>query len=300
MRSRTLPLIGAVLATSFVITMEAAAQGRGRPKGPKTPTPTTTSQTSSSTSSGVESTTLNAPAVTTFRQFGSWLDDASAPTPGEGRTGIGVGYWRLAGASQMNAPMLDVGYGVTDRVQVSASVPFYHTTFAGSTFRGLDDVYISAKYTAIDPTLTESEFGLAVSPVLEILSAGGTDGRVHVGLPVSVELRRQPFRVYGSAGYFSRGSVFTGGAVEWAASSGIVLTSALVQSYSLNDDASLDAIDIGKQRVDFMAGVGYPIGNIAAAYASVGRSLTSIDEGGTSLSFSAGMSFRFSAAKATP
>ena len=297
---RTLPLFCAAVATSFVITTEAAAQGRGRPKAPRTTATTTLQQTSPATSGVDQTGTIVAPAVTTFRQFGSWLDDASAPTPGEGRTGIGFGYWRLAGGSQINAPMVDVGYGLTDRIQVSASVPFYHMNYAGSTFRGMDDVYVSGKYTVLDPMLTESEFGLAVSPVLEVLSAGAPEGRVHVGVPVSVELRRQPFRVYGSAGYFSRGSVFTGGAIEWTAPSGMVLTSALIQSYSLKDDAVLDSLGISKRRADVMAGVGYRLGTVAAAYASVGRSLTSIDEGGTSLSFSGGLSFRFSTAKATP
>jgi hypothetical protein len=183
---------------------------------------------------------------------------------------------------------------------VSANVPFYHASFAGTTFRGLDDVYISAKYTVLDPTLTVSEFGLAVSPTIEVLSAGAPDGRVHVGLPVSVELRRQPFRAYGSAGYFSRGSIFTGGAIEWATPSGMALTGAFIQSYSMKDDTALDTLGIGKQRVDVMAGVAHPIGQMAAVYASVGRTLTSIDEGGTVVSFSAGMSFRFTAAKATP
>jgi hypothetical protein len=295
-RFRTLPLTSAVLAISLAITATAAAQGRGRPKAPKT----TTLQTAPATSTAPSTSAPTTIAATNFRQFGSWLDDASAPTAGEGRTGIGVGYWRLSGASQFNAPMLDVGYGLTDRLQVSASVPFYHASFAGATARGLDDVYVSAKYTVLDPMLTESEFGLAVSPTIEVLSAGATDGRVHAGLPVSVELRRQPFRVYGSAGYFSRGSVFTAGAIERTTSSGMVLTGAFVQSYSMKDDAVLDTVGVGKNRIDVMAGIGHPIGRIASAYASVGRTLTSIEEGGTVVSFSAGMSFRFSAAKAVP
>ena len=299
MRRRTLPLFCAVLATALLISTEAAAQGRGRPKAPKV----TTAQppTSSTTSLPADSVaTAAAPAAATFRQFGSWLDDASAAARHEGRTGIGFGYWRLSGGSQVNAPMLDVGYGLTDRFQMSAAVPFYHTDFAGTTFRGLDDVYVSAKYTAIDPTLTEGQFGLAVSPVIEVLSAGSSEDRLHVGLPVSVEVRRQPFRLYGSAGYFSRGSLFTGGALEWSAPSGLMITGAFVQSYSTTDDSTLDAIGIGKQRVDVMAGIGYPLGRVSAAYVSVGRTLTSIDEGGAILSFSAGMSFRFSTAKATP
>jgi hypothetical protein len=297
-RFRPLPLISAVLATSLLMTTTAAAQGRGRPKAPKATTQPATISTSAGTETTTSTVAPNAP--TTFRQFGSWLDDASAPTPGEARTGIGIGYWRLQGASQFNAPMVDLGYGLTDRFQVSASVPFYHANFAGTTFRGLDDVYISAKYTALDPTLTESEFGLAVSPTIEVLSAGATDGRVHVGLPVSMELRRQPFRVYGSVGYFSRGSVFTGGAIEWATPSGMALTGAVIQSYSLNDDATLDTLGIGKQRVDVMGGIARPVGSMAAVYASVARTLTSIDDGGTIVSLSAGISFRFSAVRGTP
>jgi hypothetical protein len=291
-----LPLLFAAVFAALSITTEAAAQGRGRPKAPKVTAPT------ASTSPAIIEAGAAAPVTTapSFRQFGSWLDDASAPTRGEGRAGFGVGYWKLSGASQLNAPMIDFGYGISDRVQVSASVPFYHTSFAGSTYRGLDDVYISGKYTVLDPTLTESEFGLAVSPVLELLSEGAPDGRVHFGVPVSVELRRQPFRVYGSVGYFSRGSVFTGGALEWATPAGAVLTGALVQSYSLQDDAVLDSLGISKQRVDVVGGVAYPVLPMAAAYVSVGRSLTSIEEGGTIVSVSGGISFRFSAAKHTP
>ena len=48
-------------------------------------------------------------------------------------------------------------------------------------------LYFGAKYTLIDPTLTLSEFGLAVNPVVEVLSAGNPDGRVHFALPVNVE-----------------------------------------------------------------------------------------------------------------
>jgi len=232
-------------------------------------------------------------SATSFRQFGSWLDDASAPTRGEGYTSIGVGHWRMSGMTQTNAPMLGVGVGVTDRLQASVSVPFYHASFEGGTASGLDDVYIGAKYTIVDPTLTISEFGLAVSPVVEVLGQDGPDGRVHFALPVSMELRRQPYRVYGSVGYFTRGSFFSGAALEWTASSGMVLTGSLTQSYSLKADATLDALAIGRQRADVSFGMAYPVASIAAAYVNVGRSLTSLDEGGTKLALSGGISLRF-------
>lgn len=199
----------------------------------------------------------------------------------------------MLGAAQTNVPLLGAGIGITDRFQVSTSVPFYHASFQGTTVRGLDDVYLGAKYTLIDPTLTVSEFGLAVSPVMEVLSAGAPGGRVHFALPVSLELRRLPFRVYGSAGYFTRGSFFAGGAVEWTTPAGLTLTGGLTQSYAINDSPLLDALAIGRQRIDVTAGVARPIGTAAAAYVSVGRSLTSVDEGGTTLGLSGGMSFSF-------
>jgi hypothetical protein len=237
--------------------------------------------------------------VASYRQFGAWLDDASAALRGEGYTTVGIGHWRMVGSSQTNVPMLGAGIGVTDRMQVSASVPFYRASYPGGSVSGMDDVYLGAKYTILDPTLTLSEFGLAVSPVLEVLSEGSPDGRVHFAVPVSLELRRRSFRLYGSAGLFTRGSFFSGAAVEWTTPRRMVLTGALTQSYSLQDDAALDALGVGRQRLDASLGAAYPLAGTVAAFASVGRSLTSLDEGGTSLAVTGGVSLRFSAS-ATP
>jgi hypothetical protein len=233
--------------------------------------------------------------LSSYRQFGSWLDDASSSYRGESYASLGVGYWRLGDSSQINAPMLGMGWGVTDRLQVSASVPFYRTSYAGATASGLDDVYLGAKYTLVDPTLTLSEFGLAVNPVVEVLSAGHPDGRVHFALPVNVELRRAPFRVYGSAGYFTRGSVFTGGALEWTGTR-MILTGSLTQSYSIEEDLVLDATGIGRQNVNISGAVAVPVTGRMAAFVNVGRTLTPIEEGGTKLALSGGVSIRFSAA----
>ena len=298
MTHRFLPsAIGVVVVAGLAIPGFAFAQGNGRPKAPKAPVPTTTTSTTTS------SATVVAPdatvPVSTFRQFGAWLDDASAPTwRGEGYTSIGVGYFRLAGSSQMSVPMLGMGMGLSDRLQVSASVPFYRTSSAGATYSGLDDMYFGAKYTIVDPTLTLSEFGLAVNPLVEVLSAGNPD-RVHFALPVSMELRRQPFRVYGSAGYFTRGSVFSGGALEWTGTR-MILTGSLTQSYSIKSDAMLDSMGVGRQNVNVSGAVALPVTDRMAAFVSVGRTLTPIEEGGTRLAVSGGVSIRFSALTATP
>jgi hypothetical protein len=52
---------------------------------------------------------------------------------------------------------------------------------------------------------------------------------------------------------------------------------------------------IGSQRMDVSVGVARQLGTMAAAFVNVGRSLTSVEEGGTSLALSGGVSFRFSA-----
>jgi len=298
--------IGLVIALSTNANGQGNGNGNGRPKAPtNNPAPTTSSPASSSPAPTASAPTGTSTPITdagtdpsvsivTFRQFGSWLDDASAGTPGEGYVSIGVGYWRLSGMSQINMPMLGAGVGVTHRMQVSATVPFYNVRYEGGSARGLDDIYLGAKYTLIDPTLTISEFGLAVSPVMEVLSPGAPGGRVHFAIPVSLEMRRAPFRVYGSAGYFTRGSVFTGGALEWTSPSRMVITGVLIQSYSLKGDPVLDQMMVARQRLDAMGSAAYPLGSLAVAYASVGRSLSSLEEGGTSLALTGGMSVRLS------
>ena len=295
------PAIGLIVAFGLLIPGAAYAQGNGRPKSPKAPTPTTSTPSSSTTASTSVSTAdiVVDGSTSSFRQFGSWLDDASSSYKGDSYASLGVGYWRLAESSQVNAPMLGMGWGVNDRLQVSASVPFYHTTYAGTTSSGLDDLYFGAKYTLVDPTLTLSEFGLAINPVVEVLSAGNPDGRVHFALPVNVELRRQPFRMYGSAGYFTRGSVFAGGALEWTGTR-MIVTGSLTQSYSIKEDVMLDATGVGRQNVNVSGAVAWPVTDRMAAFVNVGRTLTPIEEGGTRLALSGGVSIRFSALTATP
>ena len=131
--------------------------------------------------------------------------------------------------NQTDAPMLATGVGVSDHLQVSASVPFYRASVSGTTFSGMDSVYIGAKYNVIDPMLSLSEVGLSIGSVVEVLSAGTVGGRVHFVVQVNVEIRRAPFRWYASAGYFSRGAFFSGGAVEWATPHRLTLTGSLTQ-----------------------------------------------------------------------
>ena len=261
----------------------AAAQGKGqgRPKNP---------QASSESTGG--SGTGGAVSTSQFRQFGVWLDDASTRAEGGGSAGIGIGYWRGSGASLVDIPILDASYAVHDRLQLGMSVPFYRSESGGTTARGVDDMYFSGKIVLIDPALKDARFGIAVIPVLEVLSPGFFDDRVHWALPVSAEFRASQVRVYGSTGYFSRGAVFGAGAVEWTSEQGTSLTFSLTHTVPTGEDTT----GLTGGRSDFSVAVGRSLNDATSVYVSTGRTLSSPDESNkTSFAVSGGVSFSFSA-----
>jgi hypothetical protein len=231
-----------------------------------------------------------------FRQFGVWLDDATTRAAGGGSFGLGVGYWRGAGASLVDVPIIDGSYAVHDRVQLGMWVPFYRSEFAGATSRGVDDMYFSSKIVLVDPAIQGARWGIAVAPLLEVLSAGFFEDRVHWALPVSAEFRASPVRVYASTGYFSRGAVFGAGAIEWSSEQGTSITFSLTHAKPTTDEAG----GLPGGRSDFSVAVGHPVNNATSVYVGVGRTLSSPDESNkTSLALSGGISFSFSA-KANP
>jgi hypothetical protein len=282
---RRLPVLTIVLVLlALSHRAEAQGQGRGRPKNPQ----------ASSESGGTATASVS---TSQFRQFGVWLDDATTRAEGGGSVGLGFGYWRGAGASLLDMPMLDGSYAVTDRFQFGMSVPFYRTEDGGTTSRGVDDMYFSGKIVLIDPALKDARFGVAVIPVLEVLSPGFFDDRVHWALPVSAEFRASPVRVYGSTGYFSRGAVFAAGAIEWTSPTGTSLTFSLTRSVPTGEDTT----GLGGGRSDVSVAVGRSLNDAMSAYVGVGRTVSSPDESNkTSLAVSGGISFSFSAKSANP
>jgi hypothetical protein len=80
----------------------------------------------------------------------------------------------------MDAPIVGVTYGITNRAQLSATIPFYRVSYRGFSGSGLDDVHISGKLAIVSPDASASGLGVAVAAVAEILSAGFAEGsRAH-------------------------------------------------------------------------------------------------------------------------
>jgi hypothetical protein len=267
----------------------AEAQGRGRPKRP----PLTTAADTNGAQQ-VQTGTVSS-AAPLFHQFGAWLDDATGSARGVGRVAIGTGYWRARDGTFVDVPIVDGSYALTDRLQLAVSVALYRSSYSGLSHSGLDDVYVSGKITMFDASNTTSGGGLAVTPLLEILSAGYAGDRLHWALPVSVEWRRAPVRFYGSAGYFSRGAVFGGGAVDWATPAGTVLTVAVTQSF-----ATLKERNSRAAQADMSVGLAQWLTDAVAAYVSIGRSLASPAGQETTFAVTGGVAFTILSRRSEP
>jgi hypothetical protein len=116
---------------------------------------------------------------------------------------------------------------------------------------------------------------------------------VHFVLPVNFEIRRGPVRWYGSAGYFSRGAFFTGGAIEWSGLRGMSVTASMTDSRSVHHDPSLDALSIPDRRVDVSGGAAYPVANLFSAFVNVARSVSGGAASANPVVVSGGLTFWF-------
>jgi hypothetical protein len=234
---------------------------------------------------------------TGVRQFGVWLDDATLSPRGQGWATFGIGYSRSIFGRQWDAPSVDAGLGVSPRVQLAVSAPFTKATYTdGTVNRGVGDVYVAAKLGLLDPTAEGRSFGIALVPVVEVLSSGSVaegSSRVNWALPIAVEKRFTSFRAYGTAGYFSRGSVFASGALEVPVNAKITATATVSHSRSLDEDPLSDALELSRSRWDVSGGAVYFFSPRATFYGSVGRTVSRLDANGSSLSLGAGVSFGF-------
>jgi hypothetical protein len=288
----TLRVAAAVVVAMLVMAGTATAQGKGNGAGKR---PQAGAAGVPSRGGGQTSTAPMALQPSpSFPQFGTWLDDATTAAPGAGYASIGTSYWRGSNANQIDAPILGVTYGITNRAQLSATVPFYRARYEGFSGSGLDNVYISGKIAVIDPNAGDGRFGVAVGAVAEILSSDFADAsRMHWAVPLSLELRGGAVRLYGSTGYFSRGAFFAGGAFEWTIPAGTSLTGSLAHSASINGVTAATTATV--QRASLREAsllVSHPVSSIASVYVAGSRTFSGTWIDGAS-SMSGGFSFRF-------
>jgi hypothetical protein len=229
---------------------------------------------------------------TGVRNFGTWLDDATVQEPGAGYVSAGLGIYKTPVYREVDAPSIDSGVGVTRRLQVGMSVPYYYAAMPGeSAGHGFGDVYLTAKYQLREATAAHA--GFAVIPIVEVLrSAPAADGsRVQWALPVSTERAFSRGRAMASTGYFSRGAVFGSGGLEIELSRRAWATGALAWSYSTHHDDVSAALGLHKSHADATGGLTWAVRSAIAVYGTLGRTISAHDDNSASFIFSAGVSF---------
>jgi hypothetical protein len=232
------------------------------------------------------------------RNFGSWLDDASIMTPGSGSLTMSFAWFRSPAFHEFDAPIGDGAIGLTSKVQFGFSVPYYHVNAPGGpVVHGIGDLYLTSKVQLREPNAQHGGFGLAVVPIVTMLSgeANVARRRVSWGAPVALELQRDGWRVFGSAGYFSLGSVFASGALEVSPSSRLTITGTLTESHSTIDDDPAMTLVLRRTRTDVSGGAAWTMRPGLAFFGNIGRTISEQDANAASLVLSGGASFSFDA-----
>jgi hypothetical protein len=284
-RSERALIAGAIAVCLAVAPRLAFAQGHGHAYGHGKPGGVT---------AGSGSATPLPASGAGVRNFGVWLDDASIAAPGGGWMSLSFGYYKTDMFRELDMPVADAGVGLNKRAQFGFSVPVYNLNVAGvPPARGLGDLYLHTKIQLRDAS---SGFGYAVVPILEVASGVQAVGqhRVHWALPVSMEMQRQEWRVYGATGYFSRGSLFASGALERALSSQLSMTGTLSTSYSTKADI-VPMPGSSRVRTDVSGGASYAVRPTWIVFGSLGRTISAHDENSTRLSVSGGMTLNLAA-----
>jgi hypothetical protein len=195
-------------------------------------------------------------------------------------------------------PVADASIGIAPRVQVGASMPYFHASeIGGPVARGFGDLYLSAKVQLREPSTTKRKLGFSVTPVLEVLSTAPAPdvSRTSWALPISAEWQASGWRTFGSAGYFSRGSLFASGALELAMTDRAFITGTITQSHSVKRDDLSASLGYAQTRLDVNGAISAALSDTLTVFGSVGRTLSKRDANSATIMISAGVSISFHA-----
>jgi len=232
---------------------------------------------SASPATSVSTTSTPATSASSALYYGSWLDDASTMTPGSAWLGLSTAYWKSTTGRQFDAPVMMGAIGVSPRTQIGASVPIYHfRDVDGFSSNGVGTISMYGKLMLVDPAGSNG-VGFAIAPLLQLAPA--SDQRLGWALPVNVEARTRRARIYGSTGYFSRGSVFVTVAADVPAGRKASFTANFGRSFAS-----------GSHETDLGAGLALFTSPTTSVFISLGRAFMSDPAAAGGMSLGGGVS----------
>jgi hypothetical protein len=273
----------AAASASIVLMLAVAAplhaQGNGKGKGPNKGGPPSASV--------LPSPSALSPAGVGTVPF-AWIDDASVLPPGDAALSISMMRWQGPSVSEIQVPIVGASMGLTDRVQLGASIPRVAGNDLAGTTGGLGTTYISAKV----GVLNGERFGvkLAAAPTIEILGSDALsslapgENRTKFGLPISAEIDRGSARLFASGGFFSGGVWFAGGGVGLQATPRVSLSAALSRAWTTDSTGTV----LGDRR-EVSGGVGFEVRPQLSLYGSVSQTIGTADQDGAGTTVSGGV-----------
>ena len=228
----------------------------------------------------------------------AWVDDASLLAPGMVALSVSAMRWQGGGLSEVDAPIVDAAFGLTSRVQLSASVPrVVGSADPAGAAGGIGTSFFSAKIAVYEAP--NHNFKIATGPTLQLLgkgiveSLGSQQSRVRWGLPVSAEVSRGTMRLYGGGGYFSPGLWFSGVAAGFAITDKTNASVGVSRAWRRTDTP--DVLLSERDRKEISGGASYALRPAISVFGSIGRTFATLEENGAGTSISGGLSIFFAA-----
>ena len=274
-------VLGVVLSSGPAFAQGGSDDAPGKTKEKSVSKETRSSQSGlASPATATSSTSAPTASANSVVYYGSWLDDASIVAPQDVWVGLASGYWRGASNRQIDAPVVSAAIGIAPRVQAGGSASFYHFRDAeGLSENGFGSFSLYGKFLIADPARANNALGVAVTPLLELSPGSGTP--VGWALPVNLEVRNGDARVYGSAGYFSRGSVFGTIAADFPITSRIFINGTFGQSYAR----------AGTHQTSVGVGASFGLTGTSGLFIGAGQTFMPTDIGPGGASIAGGLSF---------
>ena len=274
-----------ILAASAIVALAVSTSAFAQGKGKKAKPPSRNDLSSPSVATGAGAASPLA-----------WVDDATVLDPGGVAVSISTIRWWGSGLSEVNIPIVDFALGVTKRVQLSASVPrVADSSQPDGAVGGLGTTYFTAKIGVAENRTHTAK--LAVLPTIEVLSPGVVQGlapgehRVQLGLPVSGELDRGPLRLYGAAGYFTRGAWFTGAGAGLSVSNKVSVSTGFSRAWRKSDVPDVPLSDRDRNEISGSASYGFT--PMVRVFASLSRTVATLPDNGAGTTIGGGVSLFF-------
>jgi hypothetical protein len=109
-------------------------------------------------------------------------------------------------------------------------------------------------------------------------------------VPVSIELDRELGRIYASAGYFSPGIWYGGGAIGWTLTNRLSASMSFSHAWTNQTTATGIPAIAGPRRNDLSGGASFDVTPTIGVFGSVGRTIATAAQNGAGTTLSVGLS----------